>query len=84
VVVQQMVSDKELNMHRGEHGIHEVSVQLGGRSFGVDQAGSSSGVVLAQCPKKEGTSLNWLLGATSQFVLTSERRNKKRNILGVF
>ncbi|AQK56345.1 Putative PHD-finger domain containing protein family [Zea mays] len=83
VVVQQMVSDKELNMHRGEHGIHEVSVQLGGRSFGVDQAGSSSGVVLAQCPKEEGTSLNWLLGATGRFVLTSERPNKKRKLLGV-
>ncbi|XP_066332548.1 uncharacterized protein [Miscanthus floridulus] len=82
VVVQQMVSDKELNRHRGGQGIHEVSVQLGGRSFGVDQAGSSSGIVLAQCVEEEGISLNWLLGATGRFVLTSERPNKKRKLLG--
>ncbi|CAD6242208.1 unnamed protein product [Miscanthus lutarioriparius] len=82
VVVQQMVSDKELNRHRGGQGIQEVSVQLGGRSFGVDQAGSSSGIVLAQCVEEEGISLNWLLGATGRFVLTSERPNKKRKLLG--
>ncbi|KAJ1281194.1 hypothetical protein BS78_04G289000 [Paspalum vaginatum] len=83
VVVQQMVSDKELNRHRGEHGIHEVSVQLGGRLFEVDQAESSHGVVSAQCAEEEGTSLNWLLGASGRFVLTSERPNKKRKLLGV-
>ncbi|PWZ22149.1 PHD finger protein rhinocero [Zea mays] len=83
VVVQQMVSDKELNRHRGVQGIHEVSIQLGGRSSGVDQAGSSSGIVLGQFVNEEGTSLNWLLGATGRFVLTSERPNKKRKLLGV-
>ncbi|WVZ73483.1 hypothetical protein U9M48_021783 [Paspalum notatum var. saurae] len=83
VVVQQMVSEKELNRHRGEQGIHEVSVHLGGRPFEVDQAGSSHGVVSAQCAEEEGTSLNWLLGASGRFVLTSERPNKKRKLLGV-
>ncbi|KAL6635194.1 hypothetical protein ACP70R_027865 [Stipagrostis hirtigluma subsp. patula] len=82
VVVQQMVSDKELNRLSGEHGIHEVSVQLGHRPFEVDQAGGSSAAMLAQCAEEEGTSLNWLLGAKGRCVLTSERPNKKRKLLG--
>jgi len=76
VVVQQMVSDKDLI--RGSR----VSVQLGERPFEVDQAGRN-GIVSAQCVEEEGSSLNWLLGATGRFVLTSERPNKKRKLLGV-
>ncbi|XP_062220416.1 uncharacterized protein LOC133919884 [Phragmites australis] len=83
VVVQQMVSDKELNRQGREQGIHEVSVQLGERAFEVYEAGSSGGIVSAQCVEEEGTSLNWLLCAKGRFVLTSERPNKKRKLLGV-
>ncbi|KAF8779930.1 hypothetical protein HU200_002200 [Digitaria exilis] len=75
VVVQQMVSDKDLSMRS------RVSVQLGERPFELDQAGSN-GIVSARCAEEEGCSLNWLLGATGRFTLTSERPNKKRKLLG--
>ncbi|PAN08370.2 hypothetical protein PAHAL_1G412400 [Panicum hallii] len=76
VVVQQMVSDKDLSRRS------RVSVQPGERPFEVDQAGRN-GIVSAQCVEEEESSLNWLLGATGRFVLTSERPNKKRKLLGV-
>ncbi|XP_034575751.1 uncharacterized protein [Setaria viridis] len=76
VVVQQMVSDKDISRRS------RVSIQPGGRPFEVDQA-VSNGIVSAQCAEEEGSSLNWLLGATGRFVLTSERPNKKRKLLGV-
>jgi hypothetical protein len=83
VVLQQMVSDKELNIQSREQGIHEVAVQLGVRPFEAYEAGRSSGIVSTQCDEEEGVSLNWLLGAKGRFVLTSERPNKKRKLLGV-
>ncbi|GJN22407.1 hypothetical protein PR202_gb09963 [Eleusine coracana subsp. coracana] len=83
VVVQQLVSDKELTRQSREQGIHEVSVQLGERPFEAFEAGRSSGIVFTQCAEEEDTSLNWLLGAKGRFVLTSERPNKKRKLLGV-
>ncbi|KAL6911553.1 hypothetical protein ACP4OV_000358 [Aristida adscensionis] len=83
VVVQQMVSDRELNRQSGEQRIREVSVQLGERPSEAEEARSSSVSVSAQCTEEEGTSLNWLLGAKGRFVLTSERPNKKRKLLGV-
>ncbi|CAO2047356.1 unnamed protein product [Urochloa humidicola] len=77
VVVQQLVSDKDLSRRS------IVPVQPGEqRPFAVDQAGSN-GVGSAQCAEDEGSSLNWLLGATGRFILTSERPNKKRKLLGV-
>jgi hypothetical protein len=71
VVVQQLVSDKDLSRQS------RVSVQPGGWQSEVDQT-VSNGIV-----SEEGSSLNWLLGATGRFVLTSERPNKKRKLLGV-
>ncbi|XP_062221873.1 uncharacterized protein LOC133921131 isoform X3 [Phragmites australis] len=82
VVVQQMVSGRVLNRQSREQGIHEVAVQLGERPFEAEQAGSSSGIFSALRGEEEGTSLNWLLGAKGRFVLTSERPNKKRKLLG--
>ncbi|GJM86971.1 hypothetical protein PR202_ga02880 [Eleusine coracana subsp. coracana] len=83
VVVQQMVSDKELTRQSRERGIHEVSVQLGERPFEAFEAGRSSCIVSTQCAEEDDLSLNWLLGAKGRFVLTSERPNKKRKLLGV-
>ncbi|KAK3131904.1 hypothetical protein QOZ80_6AG0513210 [Eleusine coracana subsp. coracana] len=47
----------------------------------IDQSKTES-IVLPDCREDSGSSLNWLLGSRGRFVLTSERPNKKRKLLG--
>ncbi|KAL5212227.1 hypothetical protein ABZP36_023074 [Zizania latifolia] len=82
VVVQQFVSNKEHSEQGVEQGIHEVVVQQKW-PLEVEQATNSACDVPSKCGEERGTSLNWLLGAKERFVLTSERPNKKRKLLGV-
>ncbi|KAG8059314.1 hypothetical protein GUJ93_ZPchr0002g26577 [Zizania palustris] len=82
VVVQQFVSNKEHTEQGVEQCIHEVVVRQKW-PLEVEQATDSACVMSSKCGEEGGTSLNWLLGAKERFVLTSERPNKKRKLLGV-
>uniref|UniRef100_A0A0D9VLI5 PHD-type domain-containing protein n=1 Tax=Leersia perrieri TaxID=77586 RepID=A0A0D9VLI5_9ORYZ len=83
VVVRQFVSNKERSEQSVEQGIHEVVVQQENWPLEVEQTTGSAGIVSPECENEGQSSLNWLLGAKERFVLTSERPNKKRKLLGV-
>lgn len=83
VIVRQFVGNKERGEQSVEQGIHEVVVQQENWPLEVEQATSSAGIVSSKCEEEGESSLNWLLGSKERFVLTSERPNKKRKLLGV-
>ncbi|KQK01719.1 uncharacterized protein LOC100826983 isoform X2 [Brachypodium distachyon] len=83
VVVQQLGSTRELSEQSIEQGVREVVVQREEWPLEVEQSSSSGGFVPPKCGEEAGTSINWLLGARERVVLTSERPNKKRKLLGV-
>uniref|UniRef100_J3LHG5 PHD-type domain-containing protein n=1 Tax=Oryza brachyantha TaxID=4533 RepID=J3LHG5_ORYBR len=83
VIVRQFISNKEHSEQSVEQGIHEVIVQQENWPLEVEQATNNAGIMSSKCEEEGEPSLNWLLGAKERFVLTSERPNKKRKLLGV-
>uniref|UniRef100_A0ACD5ZQC0 Uncharacterized protein n=1 Tax=Avena sativa TaxID=4498 RepID=A0ACD5ZQC0_AVESA len=67
-----------------EQDMQEVILQQGEQPVVIqlDPGTMRDGVVLSGCKQSLDASLNWLLGARGRFVLTSERPNKKRKLLG--
>lgn len=88
VVVQQLDCPRDRSEQSIEQRMHEVVAQRDDWPLEVEQGSSSGGTVSPVCEDEEdeeeaGTSLNWLLGARQRVVLTTERPNKKRKLLGV-
>ncbi|KAM0880887.1 hypothetical protein ACQ4PT_033289 [Festuca glaucescens] len=86
VVVQQLDCPRDCREKSIEQRMHEVVALREERPLEVEQGSSSGGTVSPVCEEEEeeeaGTSLNWLLGARQRVVLTTERPNKKRKLLG--
>ncbi|KAM0926887.1 hypothetical protein ACQ4PT_003056 [Festuca glaucescens] len=87
VVVQQLDCPRDRSEQSIEQRMHEVVAQREEWPLEVEQGSSSGGTASPVCEEEEeeeaGTSLNWLLGARQRVVLTTERPNKKRKLLGV-
>ncbi|KAM3244093.1 hypothetical protein ACQJBY_055800 [Aegilops geniculata] len=82
VVVQQLVTTGERGEQSLEQRLHDAVVKREW-PMEVEQGSSSGGTASPTCADEAGTSLNWLLGARQRVVLTSERPNKKRKLIGV-
>uniref|UniRef100_A0ACD5ZEC8 Uncharacterized protein n=1 Tax=Avena sativa TaxID=4498 RepID=A0ACD5ZEC8_AVESA len=84
VVVQQLVCTRDRGEQSIEQRMHQAVAQREEWPLEVEQGSSSGGTVSPVCEEEEaGASLNWLLGARQRVVLTTERPNKKRKLLGV-
>ncbi|XP_062228389.1 uncharacterized protein LOC133926457 isoform X1 [Phragmites australis] len=79
----ELVSKDESNKENCDQDMQEVIVQHEEQPIEIvlDQ-GRTDSLVLPGCREDTRPSLNWLLGARGRFVLTSERPNKKRKLLG--
>ncbi|KAI4982286.1 hypothetical protein ZWY2020_022778 [Hordeum vulgare] len=82
VVVQQLLTTGERGEQSIEQRLHDAVVKREW-PMEVEQGSSSGGTASPSCTGEAGTSLNWLLGARQRVVLTSERPNKKRKLIGV-
>ncbi|CAM0943875.1 unnamed protein product [Alopecurus aequalis] len=83
VVVQQLDSTRDRGEQSIEQRMHEVVARREEWPLEAEQGSSSGGTVSPASSEEAGTSLHWLLGARQRSVLTSERPNKKRKLLGV-
>jgi hypothetical protein len=79
----ELVTKDESNKENCDQDMQEVIVQQEEQPVEIvlDQ-GRKDNIVSPRCRENLGPSLSWLLGARGRFVLTSERPNKKRKLLG--
>jgi hypothetical protein len=79
----ELVTQDESNKENCDQDMQEVIVQQEEQPVEIvlDQSRTNS-IVLPGCREDLWPSLSWLLGARGRFVLTSERPNKKRKLLG--
>ncbi|XP_052158314.1 uncharacterized protein LOC127776038 [Oryza glaberrima] len=70
------------NDEHGEQDMQEVVLQEEQPMEIEQDHGRSDAIALPPDTEESDVSLNWLLGARDRFVLTSERPNKKRKLLG--
>ncbi|XP_015694147.1 uncharacterized protein LOC102713003 isoform X1 [Oryza brachyantha] len=78
----ELVINNGSNDEHGDQDMQEVVLQEE-QPMEVEQGhGKSDAIALPTCREEPEASLHWLLGARDRFVLTSERPNKKRKLLG--
>ncbi|KAG2610278.1 hypothetical protein PVAP13_4KG179200 [Panicum virgatum] len=79
----ELVTKDESNKENCDQDMQEVIVQQEEQPVQIvlDQ-GRTDDIGLPRCRENSVPSLSWLLGARGRFVLTSERSNKKRKLLG--
>ncbi|PNT76231.1 uncharacterized protein LOC100828066 isoform X2 [Brachypodium distachyon] len=79
----EVVNNNGINEGHCEQDMQEVILQQEEQPGEIElDQGKGHAVVLPGCKPNLDGSLNWLLGAKDRFVLTSERPNKKRKLLG--
>ncbi|KAL5225734.1 hypothetical protein ABZP36_012373 [Zizania latifolia] len=78
----ELVINKGTNGEHEEQDMQEVILQEEQQVETEFDHGRNDAVALPQDREELDASLNWLLGARNRFVLTSERPNKKRKLLG--
>ncbi|OEL14014.1 Protein Jade-1 [Dichanthelium oligosanthes] len=79
----ELVTNVESNKENCDQDMQEVIVQQEEQPVEIvlDQ-GRTESIALPSCREDLRPSLSWLLGSRGRFVLTSERPNKKRKLLG--
>lgn len=79
----ELITTDESNKENCDQDMQEVIVQQEEQPVEIvlDQ-GRTDSIALPRCRENSEPSLSWLLGARARFVLTSERPNKKRKLLG--
>uniref|UniRef100_A0A0D9WN48 PHD-type domain-containing protein n=1 Tax=Leersia perrieri TaxID=77586 RepID=A0A0D9WN48_9ORYZ len=78
----ELVINNGTNDEHGEQDMQEVVLQEEQPMEIEQDHGSCDAIALPPDRKESDASLNWLLGSRDRFVLTSDRPNKKRKLLG--